>query len=127
MKEHSTVRHAAQNMWVPFTAALQGKASLARVFWVDGLLGSVLLSAVGALIDPSSERLMRIFIAFALLYTVYATVATYRCAGNCRSKAMTQFVRVSTLVCVIVGVPLVAFLYFSGALNGIVSTLSSEP
>ena len=110
-------RFHATRVWAAFKDALQGKASLSRILWVDGLLGSVLVSALGAFIDPSSERLMEPYLVFAFLYTVYVSVATYRCAGNCRFKAMTQFIRLSTWIGMIVGIPVVAYLYFSGAFN----------
>jgi hypothetical protein len=101
---------------------LQGKTSLAKVIWLYGLLGSILVSALGLLIDPGHEIAMRAYIVFGLLFTVYVTVATYQCAGNCRSKALARFVRFSAVVSLVI-LPVFAYMEFTGALDLALSTL----
>jgi hypothetical protein len=114
------------NLWNALNEPLQGKTSLSKVFWVYGVLGSVLVSALGAGIDPGNPLATWMYTILGLVFSVYVTVATYRCAGNCRSPALARFVRVSTLVSVIVVLPLFAYLYFSGTLNVALTTLSGE-
>jgi hypothetical protein len=76
----------------------------------------VLLSALGLVLDPGNEFVMRLYIVFSYIFTVYVLIATYRCAGNCRSISMARFVRVSALVSLI-ALPAIAYLEFSGALD----------
>ena len=104
---------------------LQGKTSLARVFWLYGVLGSVLVSALGLLFDPGNEFGMRVYIAFGLLFTLYVTVATYRCAGNCHSKALARLVRVSAVISIGL-LPVFAYLEFSGALDVALTNMTGE-
>ena len=42
-------------LWLAVKEPWQGKTSLATVFWGYGLLGSVLVSALGACIDPGND------------------------------------------------------------------------
>jgi hypothetical protein len=104
---------------------LRGKTSLARVFWVYGLLGSVVVSMAGLLIDSGSELIMRSYIIFGLLFSIYVTVATYQCAGNCRSKIVARLARISAIISIVV-LPLFAYLEFSGALDTAFISLSGE-
>jgi hypothetical protein len=104
---------------------LQGKTSLTKVFWLYGVLGSVLLSAFGLLLDPGSRFAMAAYSVIGLLFSVYVTVATYRCAGNCRSKFMAGFVRFSAVVSLIL-IPVFAYLEFTGALDQFLSTMAGE-
>jgi hypothetical protein len=60
-----------------------GKTSLARVFWLYGLLGSIVVSAIGLAFDSSNVFAMRSYTLFGLLFSVYVTIGTYQCAGNC--------------------------------------------
>jgi hypothetical protein len=108
-----------------FLDPLRGKTSLARVFWVYGLLGSVVVSMLGLLIDSGSEFIMRSYIVFGLLFSIYVTVATYRCAGNCRSKMVARLARISAIISIVV-LPLFAYLEFSGALDTAFISLSGE-
>jgi hypothetical protein len=109
-----------------FQEPLQGKTSLGRVIWGYGLLGSVVVSALGVFIDPGNELAMRVYTVLGLLYSAYVTVATYRCAGNCKSVALARFVRVSTVVSVVLLVPLLAYLYFTGTLDVGLQTLGEQ-
>ena len=95
---------------------LQGKTSLSKVFWLYGVVGSLLVSAAGLAVSPGNQFANRVYIVFGFLYSVYATVATYQCAGNCRSKALAGLVRVSAVVSLLL-LPLFAYLQLSGALD----------
>jgi hypothetical protein len=104
---------------------LQGKTSLSKVFWLYGVLGSILVSALGAVVDPGNALAMRVYTAFGLLFSVYVTVATYRCAENCQSKFLARLVRISA-VASLVALPVLAYLYYSGALDVALVTLVGE-
>src|ERR1700694_4590763 len=101
---------------------LQGKTSLSKVFWLYGLLGSVLVSALGLVIDSSNELALRIYMVLSLLFTVYVTVATYQCASNCQSKFLARLARISAVIS-LVALPVFAYLYFSGAMDVALVTL----
>src|SRR5713226_6427091 len=104
------------NLRIFLTEPLQGKTSLGRVFWLYGVLGSILVGAIGLGVDPGNKFLARIYIVFSLLFAVYVTVATYLCAGNCRSKALARFVRVSAVISLAL-LPVFAYLEWTGALD----------
>ena len=104
---------------------LRGKTSLSKVFWLYGLLGSILVSAVGLAVDPGNVPATRIYIAFELLFSVYVTVATYQCASNCRSKLLAQLARISAVISLLM-LPVLAYLYFSGAIGVALVTLRGE-
>jgi hypothetical protein len=101
---------------------LAGKTSLSRVFWVYGVLGSLLLSALGLFIDVGNSFAMRLYALAGLFYTVYVTLATYRCADNCGSKLLAAFVRVSAVLTLLL-LPFLAYLELSGALDRALATL----
>jgi hypothetical protein len=107
------------------TEPLQGKTSLSQVFWLYGVLGSVLVSAIGLGVDSGNQFLTRVYIVFGLLFSVYVTIATYQCAGNCRSKVLARFVRVSAVISLAV-LPVFAYLEFTGALDVAFSSLIGE-
>ena len=115
-----------QDRWRAFLIEpLQGKTSLGRVFWLYGVLGSILVSALGLLLDPGNAFVMRLYIAFGLLFTLYVTVATYRCAGNCHSKALARVVRVSAVLTIVL-LPVFAYLEFTGALDAALTNMTGE-
>jgi hypothetical protein len=101
---------------------LDGKTSLTRVFWGYGVLGSLLLSAFGLFIDVGNSVAMRLYALAGLLYTVYVTLATYRCAQNCGSKVLAAFVRVSAVLTLLL-LPVLAYLELSGAFDRALATL----
>lgn len=94
---------------------LRGKTALGRVVWVYGLLGSLIYGAFGLLIDADRPVLFWAYEIGGLLLTVYVTVATYQCAGNCGSPAFAWFARASAVVSLI-ALPFIAYLYYSGRL-----------
>jgi hypothetical protein len=108
------------SVWTAIKEPLQGKTSLARVFWVYGVLGSVAVSAIGLLLDPGNEFARRAYVVFGLLFSVYVTIATYRCGVNCRSKALARFVRISAIITLVL-LPVLAYLDFTGAFDSLIS------
>ena len=104
---------------------LQGKVSLSKVFWLYGILGSILVSAVGLAVDPGNELATRIYVVFELLFGAYVTVATYQCASNCRSKLLARLARISAVISLLM-LPVLAYLYFSGAIGVALVTLRGE-
>lgn len=114
------------SVWTAIKEPLQGKTSLARVFWLYGVLGSILVSAVGLAFDSSNEFAMRVYTLFGFVFTIYVTVATYQCAGNCGSKVVARFVRLSAVISLVL-LPLFAYWALSGGLDLALSTLREEP
>jgi hypothetical protein len=104
------------NVWPAVTNPLRGRTSLARVVWVYGLLGSVLVSLVGLFLDTGNEPVMRIYAVFGLLYSVYVAVATWRCAANCRSAFWAVMARISAVLSLLL-LPVFAYLEWAGALD----------
>ena len=107
------------------TEPLQGKTSLGKVFWLYGVLGSILVSAIGLGVDSGNKFLMRSYIVFSLLFTAYVTIATYQCAGNCRSKVLARFVRVSAIISLAL-LPVFAYLEWTGALDVALSNIGEQ-
>jgi hypothetical protein len=95
---------------------LQGKASLSKVFWLYGVVGSFLYGAIELLLDPGNDFLMRLYIIGGLIFSVYVTVATYRCAANCKSAFLARLVRVSAVITLVL-LPVITYLDLSGALT----------
>jgi hypothetical protein len=106
------------------TEPLQGKTSLSKVFWLYGVLGSVLYGALELFLNPANEGVMRAYVIGGLLFSIYVTVATYQCAMNCRSPFLGRVVRVSALISLVL-VPIFAYLEFTGALDLFLTSLMS--
>jgi hypothetical protein len=104
---------------------LQGKTSLSKVFWLYGVFGSILYSTLELFLDAGNEAVARIYVVGGLLFSAYVTVATYQCAGNCQSKSLARFVRVSAIVSLL-ALPVIAYLEFTGALGAALSTMSGQ-
>jgi hypothetical protein len=104
------------NAWAWVTEPLRGRTSLARVVWVYGLLGSLLVSLFGLILDTGNEPVMRAYALLGVLYSVYVAVATYRCAANCRSAFWAVMARISAVLSLIL-LPVFAYLEFTGALD----------
>ncbi|HLZ98484.1 MAG TPA: hypothetical protein VKP66_11165 [Steroidobacteraceae bacterium] len=98
------------------TDPLKGKTSLSTVVWGYGLLGSMVYGALELFLDPGNEFAMRAYAVGGLLLTVYVTVATYRCAGNCGSKFWGGMARISAVLSLLL-LPLLAYLELTGALS----------
>jgi hypothetical protein len=99
-----------------FEAPLQGKMTVSRVFWLYGIVGSLVYGLFEFLIDPGNVFLMRLYSIGGLLYTAYVIVATQRSAVNCKSQRMASFVRISCIASLLI-LPLFAYLELTGALS----------
>lgn len=104
------------NLWPALTDPLQGKTSLSTVVWGYGLLGSILYGAIELFLDPGNEFAMRAYSVGGLLFSIYVTVATYRCAGNCASKFWGKMARISAVLSLLL-LPVLAYLELTGALS----------
>jgi hypothetical protein len=95
---------------------MQGKTSLSRIFWLYGVLGSLLYGAIELFLDPGRVGVMRAYVIGGLIFSVYVTVATYKCAMNCRSAAVGRFVRVAAVISLVL-LPVITYLDLTGALT----------
>ena len=103
-------------VWSALSDPLQGKTPLSTVVWGYGLMGSILYGAIELFLDPGNESAMRVYIVGGLLFSVYVTVATYRCADNCASKFWARMARISALLSLLL-LPVLAYLELTGALS----------
>jgi hypothetical protein len=103
-------------VWSALSDPLQGKTSLSTVVWGYGLLGSIVYGAFELLLDPGNEFAMRAYTVGGLLFSVYVTVAMYRCAGNCASKFWGRMARISAVLSLLL-LPVLAYLELTGALS----------
>jgi hypothetical protein len=110
------------SVWTALKDPLQGKTSLARVFWLYGVVGSLVVSALGLAFDSENKFASRLYISVGLLFGTYVTVATYLCAKNCGSPALARLVRISAIISLPL-IPLFGYLEFSGALDTAVANL----
>jgi hypothetical protein len=113
------------SIWTAVQDPLRGKTSLAKVFWLYGLLGSILVSAIGLALDSSNVFAMRSYTVFGLLFSVYVTIATYQCAGNCESKVLARLVRISAVISLVL-LPVFAYLELTGAIDLAIANLNGE-
>jgi hypothetical protein len=102
--------------WRFITDPLAGRVPVGRVIWLYGIVGSLIYSALELLIDPGNQALLTIYTIGGLVYTVYVTVATYRCAVTVKSAFWRQLVRISAVLTLLL-LPLLGYLAFSGALT----------
>jgi hypothetical protein len=95
---------------------LQGRTSLSRVFWLYGVVGSVLYGAIELFLNSANVLLMRVYTIGGLLFSIYVTIATYRCAVNCKSRTLAWFVRISAVITLLL-LPVITYLDLTGALS----------
>jgi hypothetical protein len=95
---------------------LLGKTSLSRVFWLYGVLGSLVYGAIELFLDPGNDLVMRIYVIGGVIFSVYVTVATYQCAPNCKSPAVVRLARISAVLTLLL-LPVLTYLDLSGALS----------
>jgi hypothetical protein len=93
---------------------LRGKTTLGRVIGWYGIVGSLVYSALGAGLNVENERAMQAYTVGGLIFSIYVTVATYRCAASLHSSFTRGLVRVSALLSLAL-LPLLAYLALSGA------------
>jgi hypothetical protein len=95
---------------------LRGKTRFGSVLGWYGVVGSLVYSALGLLIDVESERAMWVYAIGGLIFSVYVTIAMYRCAVSLHSSFVRNLVRVSALLSLAL-LPILAYLASSGALT----------
>jgi hypothetical protein len=95
---------------------LQGKTSLSRVIWLYGVVGSLLYGAIELFLDPGNVVVMRLYAIGGLIFSVYVTLATYRCAANCRSPLLAKVVRVSAIATLVL-LPVITYFELTGVLT----------
>jgi len=95
---------------------LQGQTSLSRVVWLYGIVGSLLFGAVEVFLDPENQFVMRVYTILGLFFGIYITIATYRCAKNCKSPSLARFVRVCAVISLVL-LPVLTYFDLTGALT----------
>ena len=104
------------SLWAAVIDPLRGRTSLSKVVWAYGLLGSLVYGALELLLDPGNALVIRMYSVVGLLFSIYVTVAIYRCADNCSSKFWGRTARVSAVLSLLL-LPVLAYLDFTGALS----------
>jgi hypothetical protein len=95
---------------------LQGKTSMSRVFWLYGVVGSLLYGAIELFLDPGNAPLMALYAIGGFVFSVYVTLATYRCARNVRSPRLATLIRWSAIATFVL-LPVLLYLDLTGALT----------
>lgn len=99
---------------------LEGKTSLSRVFWWYTVLASLVYGGLEFLLDPGNVVVMRLYTIGGFILSVYAAVATYRCAGNCGSRVVARLAQISAIGSLLL-LPIITYLEFTGALDAALS------
>lgn len=95
---------------------LEGKTSLSRVFWLYGIVGSLVYGALELFLNPENQFLMRVYTLGGLIYTVYVIVGTYRCAKNCKTPWVARAARISAIISLLL-LPVLTYLELTGAVT----------
>ena len=95
---------------------LEGKTSLSRVFWLYGVLGSLLYGSLELFLNPENQFVMRVYTILGLIFTVYVIVGTYRCANNCKSPWAARTARVGAVISLLL-LPLLVYLDLTGSVT----------
>jgi hypothetical protein len=95
---------------------LQGKTSLSRVFWLYGILGSLLYGSLELFLNPENQFVMRVYTILGLIFTVYVIIGTYRCAQNCKSPWAARAARIGAILSLLL-LPVLTYLELTGAVT----------
>jgi hypothetical protein len=95
---------------------LEGKTSLSRVFWLYGIVGSLLYGALEFFLDPENLLAMRLYTIGGLILTVYVIVGTYRCAKNCKTPWVARAARIGAIISLLL-LPVLTYIELSGAVT----------
>jgi hypothetical protein len=104
------------------TDPLEGKTLLSSVFWRYTIMASLVYGCLEFFLDPGNALVMRLYSLGGFALSVYAAVATYRCAGNCRSKIVTRLAQISAIGSLVL-LPIITYLEFTGALDAALTGL----
>jgi hypothetical protein len=86
------------------------------VFWLYGIVGSLLYGALELFLNPENQFLMKVYTILGLIYSVYVTVGIYRCADNSRSRWMARSARVGAIISLLL-LPVLTYLDLTGSLS----------
>ena len=103
---------------------LRGKTSLSKVFWLYGVLGSLLFGSLELFLNPENQFVMKAYTIVGLIYSVYVTIGVYRCAHNSRSRWMARSARIGAIITLVL-LPVLTYLDLTGAL-GIADLLGGQ-
>jgi hypothetical protein len=81
------------NIWEP----LQGRTPLWRVVWVYGFAVSLAYALVGFALPLQNAVVSWAYMLIGVLIGLYQLVALWKCAFNCRSRALGVLVRISVI------------------------------
>ena len=95
---------------------LEGKTALSRVFWLYGVLGSLLYGSLELFLNPENQFVMRAYTILGFIFTVYVIVGTYRCANNCKSPWAARTARVGAVISLLL-LPLLVYLDLTGSVT----------
>jgi hypothetical protein len=95
---------------------LEGRTSLSRVFWLYGIVGSLLYGSLELFLNPENQFVMRVYTIVGLMFTVYCIVGTYRCANNTKSPWAARAARVGAIISLLL-LPVLTYLELSGAVT----------
>ena len=95
---------------------LRGRTSLSKVFWLYGVLGSVLYGVIEFFLNADNQMIMHAYTIGGLLFSIYVTVGTYQCAMNCRSRFLGRVAQISAVISLLL-LPVLAYLDLTGALT----------
>jgi hypothetical protein len=97
------------------TDPIRGTVPIGRVFWLYGVVGSLIYSALGLFLDLGSELELRMYTIGGIAYTLYVTIATYACAATIKSPFWRLLTRASALITLVL-LPFLAYVSLSGVL-----------
>jgi hypothetical protein len=95
---------------------LRGKTSLSKVFWLYGILGSLLFGSLELFLNPENQFVMKVYAILGFLFSVYVTIGIYRCADNSRSRWMARSARIGAIITLLL-LPVLTYFDLTGALS----------
>jgi hypothetical protein len=95
---------------------LEGKTSLSRVFWLYGIVGSLVYGSLELFLNPENQFVMRVYTILGLIFTVYVIIGTYRCAKNCKSAWAARAARIGAVISLLL-LPLLVYLDLTGSVT----------
>lgn len=95
----------------PITRYWHGGGPLWRIYWLYGVLGSIVLATIlGVALMAEAVAVQQVMLPILLAYTVWIVVAVWRCAPNTRKELYTHLARGLTVAWAINAVMVLGFL-----------------
>jgi hypothetical protein len=89
----------------------RGEGPLWRIYWLYGVLGSLVLSAIfAAALVGKAFAVQQVLLPIVLAFTAWIVVAVWRCAPNTRKELYTHLARGLTVAWALNVVMLIGFL-----------------